>query len=327
MAEMKFNYHILRVANFYYFLFNLTKWHFSCRDYIADYWLKRTGPLSTEESKVIKELTLIFKKHKFSLWPNFLCEEVSEAIQNLEKSIPQNEVELFSTAFVIFELRFYKVWEIEGENIKKWKGILNKKDTKGSLIKPKLDAYFGMSGTSEINVLLLLGGDNAAGGGGANIKQGWVEQEIGLKATEPMPFILVFWHEYIHHAYRRTIQPIIDKYLHENKIEDSIYKLGYKGSTGSILNEPITSQLFPNGYLALKHFGTNAPWRLSESFLDWLKKQPKNVYSAQKYISARNFEQIKDYFENGKEFDQSILKEVHEGYKEYIKFMDDKENK
>lgn len=319
---MKFKYHILKAANFYFLLFNFTRWHFSCRPWIYEYWEEQTGKFTKEEKEILKKLKKLQEKYKFSLWQNFLVEEIDQALLNLKKHISNNELEVFRDAFDIFEERFQKIWEIEGKNLMLWKKKLERTDTKAKHIKLALDSYFGIKGQDEINILLLFGGDNASGGGGSNIKEGWVEQEIGLKARDTLPFLLVFWHEYIHNAYKNISNKLIEDYLKNHKIEKEIFDLGYKNSERSVLNEPLTSELFPYGYLAIKYFETKNATELSDNFLNWLKEKPRDIYTAQKYIGARNYKQIEGYFVDKKKIDIEVLEEIHRGYLEYINFID-----
>src|SRR3989344_542952 len=62
---MKFIFKISRLDNFYFFVSNLTEFHFSCRKHFNIDWISATGPLNQEEKKAINDVNAIFKKYGF----------------------------------------------------------------------------------------------------------------------------------------------------------------------------------------------------------------------------------------------------------------------
>jgi len=55
---MKFKFIISKWGNFYFFVQNLSEWHFSCRKNYNVLWQKELGILSPKEKKALK----VFKK-------------------------------------------------------------------------------------------------------------------------------------------------------------------------------------------------------------------------------------------------------------------------
>jgi len=60
---MKFRFIISKWGNFYFFIQNLSEWHFSCRKKYNALWQKELGSLSLEEKQTLK----VFKKNSFQI--------------------------------------------------------------------------------------------------------------------------------------------------------------------------------------------------------------------------------------------------------------------
>jgi hypothetical protein len=324
MAKVNFKFHVYKTANLFFFVSNLANWHFSTRPHYNKYWLEKTGPLSNEEKKAIKDLKKILLKYNFGeKYPGrtLMGYPPKKAWESTKKTMPQAEYQLLTRSLAIFKPRFEKIWKDEGKNLKNWQKILNQeKFINTNRIISDLEIFFGTKAEKVENIILLIGGDVKGGGGGANTIKGNIEQEIGMKTSSINDFLPVLWHEYIHQAFREVTKVKIDEYLSKNKIEKEILKLGYNGSPFNFLNEGICSSMMPNGALAIKYNYLNKPTppiNLQKS----LKDQPQNVYTAQKFINVINYDFYTSYFENSKKFDLQYIAQIHQGYLEYLKLI------
>ncbi len=62
---MRFNFKISRWANFYFFIQNLSEWHFSCRRDYNILWREELGSFTSKEESAIKQLKAIHSRYSF----------------------------------------------------------------------------------------------------------------------------------------------------------------------------------------------------------------------------------------------------------------------
>jgi hypothetical protein len=102
---MKFKFKISKLANQFFFISNLSEWHFSCRQFYNQEWLKQTEPLTDNEKQILKE----FKKSSANM---VLSEIIKLELLNLRK-------------FLVWQLYPLVVYQIESK--KKFdKDLINK---------------------------------------------------------------------------------------------------------------------------------------------------------------------------------------------------------
>lgn len=67
---MRFSIIIKKQGIFYFFVQNLSEWHFSCRKDYNNLWLDELGPLSKKEKMALQKLKKIHQKYSFG--PKYL---------------------------------------------------------------------------------------------------------------------------------------------------------------------------------------------------------------------------------------------------------------
>ncbi|MDP2923937.1 MAG: hypothetical protein Q8O30_09515, partial [Candidatus Omnitrophota bacterium] len=67
---MKFKIIVKKWAVFYFFVQNLSEWHFSCIKEYNDEWLKELGPLTKNQKMLLEKFKEIHQKYSFG--NNFL---------------------------------------------------------------------------------------------------------------------------------------------------------------------------------------------------------------------------------------------------------------
>ena len=129
---MKFVFKISRLDNFYFFVSNLTKFHFSCRKHFNKDWVSATGQLSQTEKKAINDIKPIFGKYGFIVKNNksiylgryFYCPDDQDKWDSLKKYLLPPEYEKLLSGFSALENRFNKIYN--EDLLKNWKLELEK---------------------------------------------------------------------------------------------------------------------------------------------------------------------------------------------------------
>ena len=62
---MKLQFTTSKIANQFFFIANLSKWHFSYRPDYNEAWIEKTGPLSSEEKNKLRIFSNILQKYGF----------------------------------------------------------------------------------------------------------------------------------------------------------------------------------------------------------------------------------------------------------------------
>lgn len=238
---MRFNFIISRWANFYFFVQNLSEWHFSNRKGYNIFWRKRLGVFSQEEENAIKEFKKIRTKYpdtkSFFEKSFFLLED--EPFKKLKENI-----------FSLLQNKFEVLYRRELDLLEKWKKKLDKVANNKGDINTILDflniLYKTAINQKKIDVYLLFSTPTGLGGG-ANIDDQSISLEISnypiQKIRDPLGII---WHEIIHLVFQgKYFHPLLRKFFKDNR------------QKFAPINEIITASLFPGGVLGKRLFGNN----------------------------------------------------------------------
>lgn len=245
---MKFGFIISKWANFYFFIQNLSEWHFSCRKNYNALWRKELGNLTIGEKQALK----VFKKIRSKYKPAKTCFEKAFFTKTnpwklLATSLNHQEYQNIQKVFIIFQNKFEKFYNKEYPLLERWqkllertanKKILNRKITKilDNLYKTKF-----ADKNITINVYLLPSTPDTTGGG-ANIDKKSISLEISRYPRKKNNHALgILWHETIHLEFEKQyFYPLISQkysYLQKDKI---------------FINEIAAASLFPKGILGQK---------------------------------------------------------------------------
>jgi hypothetical protein len=278
---MKFKFIISKWGNFYFFVQNLSEWHFSCNRNYNAFWQNTLGKLTKEE----KESLEIFKKIRLNYKTSKSCFEEAFFIkrnpwQLLSSTLTSQEYQDIHNTFIILQNKFEKLYKKECPLLRKWQKLLDKTANNKTLnkkITKVLDKLYGTDATDKniiINVYLLLSSPNATGGG-ANIDKKSITLEISRYLIEKSNHALgIIWHEIIH-------------LLFQNK---NFFPLVLKNTSGQkdadFINEITAAALFPRGLLSQQFFNNNLTNHLHPSLT------PENT--------SMIFQLLKDYIHNYK---------------------------
>lgn len=250
---MKFKFIIKKWANFYFFVQNLSEWHFSNRKSYNQYWKGKLGPLSKEEKKALKKIKQIHSKYGFGGQYPYLGRFFylrKNPWKTLEKQLAKRELIALKNIFSVFQPKFEILWKKDLPLLKKWKKKLQKEVNKKSLITPINNTLSALYNTPPLNKdfrAYLLFSTPTGLGGTANLKK---NQAITLDLSKyPLKKINIamamLWHE-MTHAYFETyyfLPMLIKKFPQDKK-------------TIELIKEATVRSLFPYGILGKRFFGT-----------------------------------------------------------------------
>ncbi len=315
---MKFNFKISKLNNFYFFVSNLTEFHFSCRPHFNKDWIKATGELSQEEKLAILELKPIFKKYGFVFKNNkslylgkyFYCPEDKDKWNILKEYVTEAEYKKLSDGFEVFESRFNKLYK---ENLlQSWKATLEK-EMSGEKFITLFDFakhFFGAKISDNIlNVHLLMSPSTTwSTSGGANLGNKDITLEVPIfnltdEQIELAACILV--HEASHIWFEKNPN----------------YKITEKlsGKNFGWLKEIIIDSITPSGFPAQKYAKASNPFKrfLFHNLADGYKAY-ENLVSGRKsdikkltsYVSWNLYPLAAYYYIHNKKIDEKFIKTV-----------------
>ncbi len=300
-----------KLSNQYFFISNLSNWHFSCNPEYNKVWLKETGELFKEEKKVLRQLIPIFQKYEFDyenpknyLGTHFVNPNEKDIWNNISSIITKDELRVLKQAFIIFDRKFNLVWE-KNKNfgfsiIKKVENEFKKNNFSDVLNKIKI--LFNQE-TSESTIHLLLTPPNKNFiGGGANTGNWQFTLELGdgKNITEG---ILVILHELCHQLIRNLDLDFKIKDIDLQKKLSQITLFKEQGLEEG-LEELTICSLLPDGFLSKD---------ITDYFSEIKEKEYNDLKSyedLENYVILKSKDFILDYTENKKQLDQNYINNI-----------------
>ncbi len=251
---MKFNFLISKNANFYFFVQNLSEWHFSARKEYNKVWKEELGIFSEKEKRLLHQFAKIHKKYSFGkrcLGQYFFGENPWE---KAEEKISSKHFNKIKETFDILRKKFETVYKKDKVKLDKWRKKLvkevEKKETEEIL--EILSTLYNINPTEDVlDVYLLLSAGEKVGGG-ANLEKKNITIELSQAPLDNTNRILgVMWHEIIHLLFEKpTFISLI-----KNIVSSSL-------DTNLPINEIAASSLFPRGILGIRLLKNNPPSKL-----------------------------------------------------------------
>jgi len=290
ISDIKFKCFINKLANFYFFVQNLSEWHFSNRKSHNVFWRKEIGPFSEKEElaiKQFKEIHLRYPLGKSYLGRYFFIEK--DPWSSLEKHLPKKDFFAVKNIFSQLQDKFHLLWKKDRLLLLKWQKLLDKKLNDSLLKKPiikTLEILFNTKpSVSFIKVNLLISSPKHIGGG-VNIDKENIFIDISRFPLEKVNIAMgVVWHETIHLCFQdQYFLSLLIKYFNGNQQKINL------------VNEATISSIFPRGILGIK----------------LLKNEPAHRLLSQ--ISQKQTIQIikllEEYIESKKSLDMNYLAKV-----------------
>jgi hypothetical protein len=249
---MKFKFVISKWGNFYFFVQNLSEWHFSCREKYNILWQKELGKFSQEEKKALK----IFKKIRsdFPSGKTFFEQSFftkKNPLDDIKKNLPAQDYKAIKNTFLVLNDKFQKLYKQDYPFLKFWQEGLRKINNMRLSFKD-ITKILGLLYKNHkvtkktINVYLLFSSTDQRGGG-ANIDEKSISVEISRQSLTTINYIIgIIWHEAIHLYFEKEhFLPLVQKQFPED------------WGTISLIKEMAVISLFPKGILANKFLKIN----------------------------------------------------------------------
>ncbi len=282
---MKIILKLSKTANFFFFVSNLSEWHFSCRKTYNEAWLKKTGPLKAEEKKVLLLFKKIMKRRGFSRDKDWQSEYLGKYFylfpkesvwRELKKTASEKEIQQLKMIFDVVRPRFEKIWKSydPGKRVSIIERYIH------SRLYTKLLDDLGMvfggkkSMLEKLNVVIIVSplGKETTAAGGANTGPSSITLE--LPSLRPKTWQLDFSamilaHEIAHSLFeRRGGAELISKSITRLRLPKTIKNLPEGFSTMQLINEALTGSFVPLGYFGQKY----TQFRLAPLLLNDLNK-------------------------------------------------------
>ena len=233
---------ILRYANLYFFIQNLSEWHFSNRKSHNETWRNELF-FSTEAESCIHEFEKIHQQYSFGDKylgrPFFLHKDPWPTVELL---VGKDDSAKIKKIFATLESYFNTVYVQDEVMLKKWGAIIVKPEfvTSASYINNTLANFYGCAPYNEDCIIyLLLSTEKKNGGTAGTISNNAVTLELShtpIKLEEHM--LNVLWHELIHLYFKNCVFfPLLEKCTNNN------WEMMGK------IDELVASSLLPNGLL------------------------------------------------------------------------------
>ncbi len=269
---MKFNVTSSRIGNFFFFVTNLSEWHYSCRKNYNEEWLKVLGALTNKEKNNLKQIKKIMTAYGFKqikpgvltyLGESFITSKnKKEAIIKARAILKQRDIEIIEKSFDIFEKKFNIWWKIGSKIISTNKKIIENELTnkRTKIILNQLKSFFGSKvSLKKVTIYLLAHPCNDKLGGGANIGESGITLEINnlTRNHSLTKYALgVIFHEICHLCFidERHLK-LIRQTIIKNKINLETKFFKEKMSPLTAINEIIIESLVPKGYIGIKYLG------------------------------------------------------------------------
>lgn len=273
--------------NQFFFIQNLSEWHFSCRKRYNKVWLEEASPLTKDETKALDNLKKTLKKHGFSLLknkkafnaPNYFLRY--DELKNETDALPKSELQTYLKAMDVFKPRFEKIWESQYKNFKIIQTLLIQKfDQSDDQILKDLDTLFkGGDYMPETDVVLLLSTGEKSGGGGANNGPNVITIECSSLDKRYINYQLsVIWHEIAHNILRKYTKKL-EKILDEDPIILAVSKKAREMNFSYIRELFIYSLFTTTSFLTNKYFPTESSLHLKKALA---------ANQAEWFITSRN---------------------------------------
>jgi len=254
---MKFRVLTNRWANFYFFLQNLSEWHYRVRTSYNILWRKELGQFSDKEEESLKMFKEIHSRYSFgeNYLANYFLVESGNPWIHMKNYVSSVDLNSLQDIFKCFEEKFERLYQIDLPLFKKWGAELTKhlKDTKlnKKIVKALSILYKVSPQKKEVLIYLLFSSENESGGR-FHPERDCITVELSRIPISRINHIVgIIWHELIHLYFDRVnFIPLLSEKIKDEK-------------TIHLLKEVAAGSLFPDGILGMKFLSTSPPHQLS----------------------------------------------------------------
>lgn len=255
---MEFKFKISKLANQFFFISNLSEWHFSCRRQYNQIWRGMLPPFTKEQEKSLQRFGKVLEKRgkaKGTIYFPILYKAISgENINAITSKMNNEERNTIIHAFRLFHPAFRQIWKESKPRLQQFIPLIKKARYQNKIKKAFeiIEIYFGKSKCDSITAYLFIAPKNQWGGGGGNIGPGRITMEIG-----DVSFAGVNWAStvFVHEATHKCCQDDFIKLLKTftKSLPANSYKnftmVKFFGDLETVLSELITSSIIGEGLI------------------------------------------------------------------------------
>lgn len=318
---MRFKVKSNKTSQFFFYLSNLSNWHFSCRPEYNKVWLKKVGPLNYEEKNILKKLVPVFKKYGFDdkktnhfLGKVFIDFPEKEIWKRVKILVNENEFKILKSAFAVFKDKLDILWKKDADLLKKLTKEIKRKlknDDRIKKIIQAIETFFGNK-IENITIHIFVIPDINIIGGGANTKQRVITLELSNKKSVD-DGILVALHEVAHHLFYQTTLKLSKGNISKKEVRQLLkIPLFQEQGLSSGWEELIILSLLPDG--VLKTLFMNKSIATEQKKLDI-----KSRSDLEKFLSKAITGIYLDYFKNKKTIDYEYINLILKSTLEFVK--------
>ena len=287
---MKFKIIISRWANFYFFVQNLSEWHFSNRKKYNILWRKELGVFSVEEEDILKqfrEIRLKYPQSRSCFESAFFLSE--DPFSKLSDILPTTQYQITKNTFLLLENKFNSLYAKDLPLLHSWQKALAEIANDEQFINTALTSLNSLFKTSirekDIDIYLLFSTTEHTGGG-ANINNYSISVESSRYPLEKLNHVIgIIWHETIHLVFQNQyFYPLLMEYFSEDR------------QSADFINEVTIGALFPKGMMGIRLLKNKPTARLSPEF---------NIEQTTQTLNL-----IKEYLDQNKRLDEDYLKRL-----------------
>ncbi len=242
---LRFTPKISRYANLYFFIQNLSEWHFSNRKKHNEEWQNELT-FSNEANSCIQQFKIIHQKYpfgdKYLGRPFFLY---NNPWPEVKKIIENDDLIKIRNIFTIIEPYFNQIYIKDEKRLLKWASIISNQEfiKKSSLLNNTLACFYGCSPFNDKCLVYLMLSTKEKNGGTANsINNHSITLELSRTSINSKNKKLaqnILWHELIHLYFRNfTLYPLLEK-----RTNNDLELMGK-------IDELLASALLPMGLLS-----------------------------------------------------------------------------
>jgi len=334
---MEFKLVISKLANFYFFISNLSEWHFSCRKDYNKIWLNISGPLNNKEEeallkfkKILNKYGFVFRNKRFQyLGQTFFLYPENQIWKRLINFVKKEEFLEIREIFNIFKPRFEKMWKlyaVKDKRVNILKKSLNQNNYQ-SIFKDSEKFFANKNKIKKIKIFIIFSPlnyeDTASGGAnfGSNPIITLELPRLKHKTWQLDYSIGVLAHEVGHILYKSTgYRRVAEKLLEKTTLPKNLpKKFSPQRSTIEIIEELIINLLVPMGYLGQIYYKfkptdiyfskTNIN-KLGEIYKNIKKTKPVPTNRIIKYLTWQLYPLISCYIKSNKKIDKKFIELV-----------------
>lgn len=320
---MKFIFKTSRLDNLYFFVSNLTEFHFSCRKHFNVDWILATGPLDQKEKKAIKNIKPIFEKYGFVIKNNkslylgkyFYCHDDKEKFDSLKKYLLPEEYEIMDDSFSVIEGRFNKIYN--KKLLENWKLAIEKEVSSEKFLKlfNFSQRFFNATkASSVINVHLLMSPSMTwSASGNANLGNKDITLEVpvfNLTKEQIELAVCILLHELSHIWFENGSNFKIVKKL--------------SGDNFPLIKEILIDSVSPSGFPAQKYSKDSNPFKrflfhnLADGFKayeNFINNKEVDEQKLSAYVGWLIYPLMAHYYTDDKKLDKEFIKTITETIK------------